>query len=181
MSKRVEKRKSEGLSEPWRFVLAGLIAIAAGPILRELSGTEGMMFTALSFGAALGALDTLGVKDGLEVAARAAVGLALGGLLGIALVVFESLPLFALTLGGGVILSRWIWMVDQKSTALVSVFSAAVIAMGAMVLFTVVDPWRGEGIFVTLHPFYWGVFSALGAVLFAEAPKSIRARKGLPG
>ena len=172
--------RSSGVPQGWRFVLAGVIAMAAGPLLAEIAAGGELMFSALAFGAALGAIDTLGIEDGMEVAARGAVGLALGGLLGVALVVFASPGLTALTLGGGVILSRWIWVMDRKWTALVSVVSVAVIAMGTLVLFQVVDPWNFEGVLAKLHPVYWGIFSGIGAALFTDAPKMIEKREA-PG
>ena len=175
--KRKEEERKSSLPQGWRFVLAGVVAMAAGPLLAEIAGGGELMFAALSFGAALGAIDSLGVEDGMEVAARGAVGLALGGLLGVALVVFASPGLAALTLGGGVILSRWIWVLDRPWTALVSVASVAVIAMGVRVLFHVVDPWTSQGVLVQLHPVYWGIFSGIGAALFAEAPETIEKRK----
>ena len=48
-------------TEAWTFALAGVIAVFIGPVLAEVAGAHELIFMALTFGGAVGVLDTIGV------------------------------------------------------------------------------------------------------------------------
>lgn len=156
----------------WVFAIAGVIAAVVGPILAQIAEAPTVIFVALTFGAAAGVIDTVGVRDNLEVVGRTLAGIGLGALLALFLFAYQSILIGGLTLGLGVVISRWIWVEVEERKLGAGAMAMAIAGAGVWMMAPMVDAgaaWQG---FNLLHPVAWGIFAGMATIVMEKSESS---------
>ncbi len=152
----------ERISDPWAFVLGGVLAVLVTPHLVEIAAGAQYFFLAAAFGSLVGACDASRAGDDMEAALRAAGGIAIGLIMG-ATILFSP-AVAGIVFGAAVVASRWAWIAPERRSAGWALAGAAVAAGGVwLVPPDIVFPFGGE-LAEYLPALFWGLCGGLGAM-----------------